>query len=52
VVIEKIYPLSFAKFAKVLLLDEYRVRRAKIYYIRDKVGKGARMKSRITSDRR
>ncbi len=52
VVIEKIYPLSFAKFAKVILLDEYKVRRSKIYYIRDKVWKGARMKSRITADRR
>jgi ribosomal protein L19 len=38
-VIEKIYPLSFEKFDKVLLLDEYKVRRSRLYYIRDKVGK-------------
>ncbi len=50
--IEKIYPLSFKKFDKVLLLDEYKVRRAKLYYIREKVGKAARMKSKITADRR
>lgn len=44
-VVEKIYPLSFDKFDKVLLLDAYKVRRAKLYYIRDKVGKDAKMKS-------
>lgn len=43
--IEKIYPLSFPKFDKVLLVDEFKVRRAKLYYLRDKVGKGAKMKS-------
>ncbi len=43
--IEKIYPLSFDKFEKVLLLDEYKTRREKLYYIRDKVGKWAKMKS-------
>jgi len=50
--IEKIYPLSFKKFEKVLLLDEYKVRRAKLYYIREKIWKDARMKSKITVDRR
>jgi len=50
--IEKIYPLSFKKFEKVLLLDEYKVRRSKLYYIREKVWKDARMKSKISADRR
>lgn len=50
--IEKIYPLSFNKFDKIILLDEYKVRRAKLYYIRDKVGKAARFKSKITADKR
>lgn len=50
--IEKIYPLSFPKFEKVLLLDEYKTRRSKLYYIRDKVGKAARMKSKITAENR
>lgn len=50
--IEKIYPLSFTKFEKVNLLDEYKVRRSKIYYIREKIGKDARMKSKITAERR
>ena len=48
--IEKIYPLSFGKFEKVLLVDSYRTRRAKLYYIRDKVGKDARMKSTATAE--
>lgn len=51
-VIEKIYPLSFPNFEKVLLLDEYKTRRSKLYYIRDKVGKWAKMRSKIEqSDR-
>ena len=37
--IEKVYPLSFPKFDKVLLLDEYKIRKAKLYYIREKVGR-------------
>ena len=48
--IEKIYPLSFPKFKKVMLLDEYKIRRAKLYYIRDKVGKDARMKSILSKE--
>lgn len=50
--IEKIYPLSFENFDKVLLVDDYKIRRAKLYYLRDKVGKGARLKSKIESSKR
>jgi large subunit ribosomal protein L19 len=50
--VEKIYPLSFNKFEKVNLLDEYKIRRAKLYYIREKVGKDARFKSKITAEKR
>ena len=46
--IEKVYPLSFTKFEKVIVLDEYRVRRSKLYYIREKVGKDAKFKSIMT----
>ena len=48
--IEKIYPLSFKKFDKVLLLDDYKTRRSKLYYIREKVWKDARFKSKLTSE--
>lgn len=47
--IEKIYPLSFPNFDKVLLTDLYKIRRAKLYYIREKVGKDARMTSMLTN---
>ena len=47
--IEKIYPLSFSKFEKVLVVDNYKVRRSKLYYIRDKVGKDAKFKSIATA---
>jgi len=50
--IEKIYPLSFDKFDKVLLLDEYKVRRARLFYMRDKIGKDAKMKSILSADRK
>lgn len=50
--IEKVYPLSFPKFEKVLLLDEYKIRKSKLYYIREKVGKSARMKSKISAEKR
>ena len=52
VVVEKIYPFCFDRFTKIILLDEFKTRRAKLYYLRDKVGKGAKMKSIISSDRR
>lgn len=48
--IEKIYPLSFKKFDKVLLLDDYKTRRSKLYYIREKVWKDARFKSKLTNE--
>ncbi len=50
--IEKIYPLSFPNFDKVILLDDYKIRRSKLYYIREKVWKDARFKSIIESEKR
>lgn len=50
--IEKIYPLSFVNFDHVFLLDVYKVARAKLYFIRDKIGKDAKMKSLITAEQR
>ena len=49
--IEKVYPFSF-HFEKVIVLDEYKVRRSKLYYIRDKVGKDAKFKSIAKSDKK
>lgn len=50
--IEKIYPLSFPNFSKVILLDDYKIRRSKLYYIREKIWKDARFKSIIESEKR
>lgn len=49
-IVEKIFPLSFTKFEKVILLDQFKTRRSRINYIREKVGKDARMKSIVTVD--
>lgn len=50
--IEKIYPLSFPNFEHVYLLDVYKIARAKLYYMRDKIGKDAKLKSLITAEQR
>ena len=52
VTVEKIYPFSFNKFEKVLLLDEYKVRKSRLYYMRDKIWKDARLKSIISAENR
>ncbi len=49
--IEKIYPLSFPNFEKIELLDQYKVRRNKLYYIREKVGRKALKLRSIISDK-
>jgi len=49
--IEKIYPLSFPKFEKVILLDQYKIRRNKLYYVREKVWKKALKLKSIISDK-
>lgn len=43
--VEKVYPISTNIIEKIIILDEKKVRRAKLYFIRHKVWKGARLKS-------
>jgi len=50
--VEKIYPLSYNKFVKVELLDEYKVRKSRLFFYRDKIGKAAKLKSIIAKDKR
>ena len=50
--IEKVYPMSFTKFAKIILLDDYKIRKSKIYFIKNKIGKDARLKSLISKEKR
>jgi large subunit ribosomal protein L19 len=42
--VERIFPLHSPKIAKIEVASRGAVRRAKLYYIRDKVGKKARVK--------
>lgn len=49
--IEKTYPLCSQTIQEIILLDEKKIRRAKLYFIRDKIGKAARLKSLLTGER-
>ena len=51
--VERIFPLNSPRIVKIEVVREGKVRRAKLYYIRDKIGKGAKIKERIVkkSDR-
>ena len=45
--VERVFPIHSRSVEKVEIIREGRVRRAKLYYLRDKVGKAARVKSKI-----
>jgi len=49
--IEKTYPLSSTSIEEIILLDEKKIRRSKLYFIREKVGKDARLKSLLIGER-
>lgn len=44
--VERIFPINSPKIAKIELLKEGNVRRAKLYYLRNLSGKAARIKSK------
>lgn len=44
VAVERIFPLHSPKIARIEVVSRGAVRRAKLYYIREKVGKKARVK--------
>lgn len=45
--IERVFPLHSPTVEKVELVRNGKVRRAKLYYIRDRVGKAAKVKSKV-----
>ena len=45
--VEKTFPLHSPKVAKVEVIRHGTVRRAKLYYVRDRVGKAAQVKEQI-----
>ena len=51
ITVEKVYPLSSTNIEKIILLDEKKIRRAKLYFIREKIGKAARLKSLLQGER-
>lgn len=46
--VERVFPMHSPRVEKVEVLRPGKVRRSKLYYIRDKVGKGAKIKELIT----
>lgn len=46
--VERIFPINSPKIAKIELLKEGNVRRAKLYYLRNLSGKAARIKGKKT----
>ena len=49
--VERIFPINSPRVAKFELVRPGKVRRAKLYYIRDKIGKAAKIKELIPSKR-
>ena len=45
--VEKVFPLHAPSVEKIELVRKGKVRRAKLYYLRDRVGKSAKVKERI-----
>lgn len=45
--VERVFPVNSPKVAKVELIRAGRVRRSKLYYLRDRVGKAAKVKEQL-----
>ena len=45
--VERVFPLHSPNVEKVEVVRNGKVRRAKLYYLRDRVGKAAKVKSRV-----
>ena len=45
--VERVFPVHSPSVAKVELVRKGQVRRAKLYYLRDRVGKAAKVKEKI-----
>ncbi|MFO7637438.1 MAG: 50S ribosomal protein L19 [Clostridia bacterium] len=47
--VERIIPVNSLKIASVQVVRKGQVRRAKLYYLRDRIGKSARIKEKIVT---
>ena len=45
--VERTFPVNSPKLAKIEVVRKGKVRRAKLYYLRDRVGKATRVKEKI-----
>ncbi len=50
--VERVFPVHSPKLAKIERVREGRVRRAKLYYLRDRRGKAARIKEKMRDTQR
>ena len=50
--IERVFPLHSPRIAKIERMTEGKVRRAKLYYLRDRVGKAARVKTKLRTNKK
>ncbi len=46
--VERVFPIHSPNIKDIKVKKSYKIRRAKLYYLRDKSGKGARLKERFT----
>ena len=49
--VERVFPVHSPKIARIEVVRRGRVRRAKLYYLRDRVGKAAKVKELIRAKR-
>ena len=49
--VERVFPVHSPKIARIEVVRRGRVRRAKLYYLRDRVGKAAKVKELINAKR-
>lgn len=50
--VERTFPFYSPRVEKVDILSRGRVRRARLYYLRERTGKAARIRERVRSDKR
>ena len=49
--VERTYPINSPKIASIKVLKSGKVRRAKLYYLRSKIGKAAKLKEKLHSSK-
>ncbi len=50
--VERVFPLHSPKIVKIDVLRKGRVRRAKLFYLRDRVGKAARVREKLPTKKK